>query len=159
MQFLDTTPVRRRVLGLLKDHADTYREISRTDARGDVERSILLRGIRPSLGLDPVDRLIADVIVGAESSEEAAGLFQQTFEGLIWDLNTGEAGQSRIRSLETIVSNYEYSYTTPNRHCNVWMLKGVAPQKTRYKTTSPWRKLLNLKANWNSDGEAKSRRG
>jgi hypothetical protein len=29
-----------------------------------------------------------------------------------------------------------------------WGRKALAPHKTRYKTTSPWRKLLNLKGEW-----------
>jgi hypothetical protein len=86
LQTLETTVVRRRVLGLLKDQIDIYREVSRTDARGDVERAVLLRAIRPSLGADQVDRLIADVIAAADSYEQAASLFQQAFEGLIWGL-------------------------------------------------------------------------
>ncbi len=86
LQILETTPIRRRVLGLLKDHVDVFREAQRTSDRGDVERTVLLRGIRPELGDDTVDRLIADVIVAADSYEQTASLLQQAFEGLIWGL-------------------------------------------------------------------------
>lgn len=86
LQTLETTPVRRRVLGLLKDHVDLFREARLTSGRGDVEKAVLLRGVRPELGKDPIDRLIGDVITAADSYEQTASLLQQAFEGLIWAL-------------------------------------------------------------------------
>lgn len=86
LQILDTSSVRRRVLGLLKDQADLYRVAQRTSDRGDVERTVLLRGVRPDLGRDNVDRLIADVITAADTYELTASLLQEAFEGIIWGL-------------------------------------------------------------------------
>ena len=86
LQILETEPVRRRVFGLLQDHVDLFRAAGRTGDRGDVERTVLLRGIRPQLGDDQVDCLIADVIAVTDSYERAASLLQVAFEGLVWAL-------------------------------------------------------------------------
>jgi hypothetical protein len=86
LQILETAPVRRRFLGLLKDLVDLFRETRRTSDRGGVEKTILLRGVRPKLGKDYVDRLIADVISAADTYEQTTSLLQQAFEGLIWGL-------------------------------------------------------------------------
>jgi hypothetical protein len=86
VDLLEKAPVRSRVLGLLRDQVELFREARQTGARGDVERTVLVRGLRPELGRDPVDRLISDVIAAADSYEQTASLLQQAFEGLIWGL-------------------------------------------------------------------------
>ena len=86
LQILETAPVRRRFLGLLRDRVDLFREARRTSDRGNVEKTVLLRGVRPELGKDHVDSLIADVISVADTYEQTTSLLQQAFEGLIWGL-------------------------------------------------------------------------
>jgi len=86
LQILETAPVRRRFLGLLRDRVDLFREARRTSDRGNVEKTVLLRGVRPELGKDHVDRLIADVIAAADTYEQTTSLLQQAFEGLVWGL-------------------------------------------------------------------------
>lgn len=86
LQILETAPVRRRFLGLLRDRVDLFREARQTSDRGGVEKTILLRGVRPELGKDHVDLLIADVIAAADAYEQTTSLLQQAFEGLIWGL-------------------------------------------------------------------------
>jgi hypothetical protein len=87
--------VRRRVLGLLKERVDVYRQAQKeTDDRGKQERAVLLRGIRPQLCNDSTDRLIAAVIEAADAYEQASGLLQQAFEGLVWALKT-RGGRAR----------------------------------------------------------------
>jgi len=94
LQMLETATVRRRMLGLLKDRVDVYRQAWETGDRGQVERSVLLQGVRPRLGDDPVDRLIADVIAAIDAYERTVGLLQQAFEGLIWALKV-RGGRAR----------------------------------------------------------------
>lgn len=91
--MLETTLVRRRMLGILKERVDVYRTAWRAGDRGQVERSVLLNGVRPRLGDDPIDRLIADVITAIDAYERTVGLLQQAFEGLIWGLK-GRGGRA-----------------------------------------------------------------
>jgi len=86
LRMLETAAVRRRMLGLLTERVDVYRHAWETGDRGQVERSVLLHGVRPRLGGDPVDRLIAGVIAAIDAYERTVGLLQQAFEGLIWAL-------------------------------------------------------------------------
>ncbi len=86
VDILEKSPVRNRVLRLLRDQVELFREARRTGKRGDVERTVLVRGVRPELGKDPVDRLISEVIGAADAYEQTASLLQQAFEGLIWGL-------------------------------------------------------------------------
>jgi hypothetical protein len=86
VDILDKAPVRSRVLRLLRDQVELFRDARRTGARGDVERTVLVKGVRSQLGKDPIDRLISDVITAADSYEQTASLLQQAFEGLIWGL-------------------------------------------------------------------------
>ena len=57
-------------LRLLKDRVDLFREARRTRDRGNVEKTVLLRGVRPELGKDHVDRVVADVISAAVTYEQ-----------------------------------------------------------------------------------------
>ena len=95
LQLLYADPVRRRVVELLKKRADLYREIrEETVDRGEQERATLLRGVRPELGDEPTDRYIAAVIEAVDVYEQASGLFQQAFEGLVWALKV-HGGRAR----------------------------------------------------------------
>lgn len=67
LQILETASIRRRVFGLLQDHVDVFRDAGRSGDRGNVERTVLLRGIRPHLGNNQDDRLIADVIAAVDT--------------------------------------------------------------------------------------------
>lgn len=95
LQLLETSTVRRRVVGLLKERVDIYRQAGKeTGDRGKVERAVLLRGVRPELGEDPTDRLIAAVIRAVDAYEQTAALMQQAFDGLVWALK-GRGGRAR----------------------------------------------------------------
>ena len=93
-------PIRQRVVGLLKKRVDLFQEGRDLD-RGKLERLILLDGVRPELNDGPTDRLIAAVIEIIDAYEQASGLFQQTFEGIIWALKA-RGGRARP---ETILSD------------------------------------------------------
>ena len=86
VDILEKAPVRSRVLRLLREQVELFRDARRTGVRGDVERTVLVRGVRPELSKDPLDRLISDAIVAVDSYEQTASLLQQAFEGLIWGL-------------------------------------------------------------------------
>lgn len=99
LRLLETDPVRRRILGLLKERADVYHQASRdTGDRGKVERVMLLRGIRPELGGDPADHLIAAVITAVDAYEQISALFQQVFDGLVWALKV-RGGRARSEDI------------------------------------------------------------
>jgi hypothetical protein len=86
-QILFSSPVRRRMGELLTKRVDIYRQAWSTDGnRGRVERAVLIRGIRPELADNPIDRLIGAAIGAADAYEQTAGLLQQTFDGLVWGL-------------------------------------------------------------------------
>lgn len=102
LQLLDETTVRRRVIGLLKDRVAIFRQASsKSDLRGKQERYVLLRGLKPALRNEPTDRLIAAVIEAIDCYEEIAGIFQQTFEGMIWGLKS-RGGRARP---ETVIDD------------------------------------------------------
>jgi hypothetical protein len=86
LTLLEAQPARRRVLRLLREQRNVYRDALSTGARGAIERAVLLHGLKPRLGDDPLDRLLRDVIVAADAYERTASLLQQAFEGLIWAL-------------------------------------------------------------------------
>ncbi len=99
LQLLEVAAVRRRVVGLLKERVDVYRQASRDAGdRGKVERAVLLRGVRPELGDDPTDRLIAAVIAAVDAYEQIAALLQQAFDGLVWALKA-RGGRARPDAL------------------------------------------------------------
>lgn len=95
LQILCSSPVRRRMVELLKKRVDIYRQALAAEGdRGAVERAVLLRGIQPELGDSPTDRLIGAAIGAADAYEQTAGLLQQTFDGLVWVLK-GRGGRAR----------------------------------------------------------------
>ena len=90
-------PTRQRVVALLKKRVDIFQEGRGLD-RGKLERRILLDGVRPELDDEPTDRFIAAVIEAIDAYEQAAGLFQQTFEGIIWALKS-RGGRERPEAI------------------------------------------------------------
>ncbi len=86
LQMLEGEQVRRRLFCILQNRVDWFIEIRQSSDRGSLEKSILLDGVRPELGKDPVDCLIADVIAAVDTYEQTSGLLQQAFDGLIWNL-------------------------------------------------------------------------
>ena len=95
LQILCSSPVRRRMVELLKKRVDIYRQAWDADGnRGAVERAVLIRGIQPELDDSPTDQLIGAAIGAADAYEQTAGLLQQTFDGLVWGLK-GRGGRAR----------------------------------------------------------------
>jgi hypothetical protein len=90
--------VRKRVTELLEQGADVYRQAAEKNDRGVTERATLLRGVRPRLSGDGVDRIIADAIVAIETYEQVAALLQQAFDGLIWALKH-RGGRATLQTL------------------------------------------------------------
>jgi len=92
-RLLDAVPARRRVLELLKDRAHLYREASRIENRGRVERVVLLKGVHPGLRDESTDRVLAAAIESIDVYEQMCGLLQQAFDSLVWALkvNGGRA--------------------------------------------------------------------
>lgn len=102
IQLLDATNTRRRLLEILKRQVDVYRQAGKeTSDRGKREQAVLLRGVRPELGDDPTDRLVDAVIEAVDAYEQASGLLQQTFDGLVWALKA-RGGRARP---ETIIED------------------------------------------------------
>lgn len=85
-QMLETEVVRRRVIQLLKERVDVYRNASKKGGRGFIERETLLKGIKPRLENDAIDKLINCVIKAVDIYERTSSLFQQAFDGLVWVL-------------------------------------------------------------------------
>jgi hypothetical protein len=54
LNLLETQPARRRVLRLLREQRDVYRDALSVGPRGVIERTVLLHGLKPHLGDDPV---------------------------------------------------------------------------------------------------------
>ncbi len=99
LETLRTSPQRKRMVELLKLNDDLFRSAwAGRDSRGEAERTVLLQGIKPNLGDDPVDRLIDAAIAGAEAYEQTVALLQQTFDSLIYALKErdGRARQQDI---------------------------------------------------------------
>ncbi len=83
--LLDRDEVRRRVFAILRAATDQFQEMAEA-GRGEIERTILLRVVKPALGTDPTDRAIRAAVVAIEAYESASGLLQQAFETLLWGL-------------------------------------------------------------------------
>lgn len=99
VHLLETSPIRRRMVGLLKDRVEVYRQGSKNEeARGKLERAMLLRGVQPELGDDPTDRLIASLIATVDAYEQTSSLLQQAFDGLVWALKA-RGGRARPDAL------------------------------------------------------------
>ena len=84
---------------LLKPNLELFRNTSNQGSRGEAERAVLLRGIKPALTNDPLDRLIDATIAAADAYEQTAGLLQQTFDSLIFVLR--ERG-GRVRQQDVL---------------------------------------------------------
>lgn len=97
-QLLEASPIRRRMVELLKKRADVYRDASEKSERGIRERVVLLRGVQPELRDEPVDRLIGAAIEAIDVYERTSGLLQQAFDGLVWALKT-HGGRARPETL------------------------------------------------------------
>jgi hypothetical protein len=94
-EMLCSSPVRRRMVDLLKMTIDVYREARDKDGnRGAVERAVLIRGVLPELGDGATDHLIGAAIGAADAYEQTAGLLQQAFDGMVWGLK-GRGGRAR----------------------------------------------------------------
>jgi hypothetical protein len=85
VEFLDADPVRARVLALLRQGVDFYRQYE-AEGRGTVEREVLCRAVRPRLGGGPVDGLIDAVGFVAYVYEAASGWLQQGLDAILWGL-------------------------------------------------------------------------
>ena len=109
LQMLEVQPVRRRLFCILKNRVDLFLDTSQLSDRGRVERAVLLDGVRPELGKDPVDCLIADVIAAADTYEQTTSLLQQAFDGLIWSLKNrgGRATPKAVLSDERLCKYLE----------------------------------------------------
>lgn len=97
VQLLEEHRVRRRVLEVLRARVNVYHEAC-NGAGSARERQVLLRGVRPMLTDDPVDRLIALAIDAIDAYEEMCGLLQEAFDSLIWGLKVN-GGQASSESL------------------------------------------------------------
>jgi hypothetical protein len=93
--------LRPRVLDLLRDkHCLTvYRKCS-DELRGKIERSVLLDGVRPLLGSDPVDEQIALAIRTIDAYEEFSVAFTAAFDVMLWALRKTGGAASPQRLLE-----------------------------------------------------------
>jgi hypothetical protein len=99
LETLRSTPMRGRMVELLKQSIDLFRGVwTGRDSRGKAERTILLRGIKPALTDDPLDRVIDATILAADAYEQTAGLLQQTFDSLIFAIRErgGRARQQDV---------------------------------------------------------------
>jgi hypothetical protein len=95
--LLEQGPVRGRVLHILRDRPDVYRQRVR-DGRGTVEREVLLQAVRPSLGNDPADRVIRVANFAIHVYETAAVRMQEAFDGALWGLRQlgGSAAPAKL---------------------------------------------------------------
>lgn len=98
LQLVNASPVRRRMIELLKRGVHIYHEERESGKRGDIERAVLLRAVQPELGNDPIDSLISSVITVVDTYEHSTGLFQQAFEGLVWALKV-RGGRARVEAI------------------------------------------------------------
>lgn len=85
VRLLEADPVRARMLALLRQGVEFYRQYD-GEGRGTVEREVLSRAIRPRLGHGPVDGLIDAVSFVAYVYEAASGWLQQGFDAILWGL-------------------------------------------------------------------------
>lgn len=86
LDTLRSTEMRARMIELLKQNVELFRSATNEGWRGEVERAVLLRGIKPCLNDEPLDRLIDATIAAVDAYEKTAGLLQQTFDSLIFML-------------------------------------------------------------------------
>lgn len=86
----DSSGVRRRCLELLerKESVADYRRLIGSSGRGQVDRQILVRDLRPVLrsGEDEVDRLIDYAIGLIDAYEQVGGQLESAMRGLLWAL-------------------------------------------------------------------------
>jgi hypothetical protein len=85
-QLLETGEVRQRMIGILRDSVQIYRNANQGNGRGWVERLVFHEAVKPALRDGPVDRVIDVASLAVEAYETATALLQQAFDGLIWNL-------------------------------------------------------------------------
>jgi hypothetical protein len=99
LEILRLSSTRKRMVELLKLNDELFRSAwSGRKSRGEAERTVLLRGIRPNLTEDPVDRLIDAAIAATEAYEQTAALLQQTFDSLIFAIKERD-GRARLQDI------------------------------------------------------------
>ncbi|WP_309893778.1 hypothetical protein [Archangium sp.] len=85
--LLQADPLRRRMMALLSEGQHAYATaLNRDGLRGPVERHVLLQAVAPSLGSDPVDRVLQATIDMSSAYEDLTGLLQQAFDAIRWTL-------------------------------------------------------------------------
>jgi len=100
LEVLRASPMRSRMVELLKNEIQLFRGVWKgQNSRGEVERKVLLEGVKPALTKDPLDQLIGVTISAADAYEQTAGLLQQSFDTLVFALRTR---QGRARPQEVL---------------------------------------------------------
>jgi hypothetical protein len=100
LEVLRASPIRSRMVELLKNEIQLFRGVWKgQNSRGEVERKVLLEGVKPALTKDPLDQLIGVTISAADAYEQTAGLLQQSFDTLVFALRTR---QGRARPQEVL---------------------------------------------------------
>jgi len=85
-QLLETDEIRRRMIEILRDSIQIYRDVDQGNGRGWTERIVFHQAVKAALRDGPIDRLISVASFAVEAYETATALFQQAFDGLIWSL-------------------------------------------------------------------------
>jgi hypothetical protein len=100
LEILRASPMRSRMVELLKSEIQLFRGVWKGQvSRGEVERKVLLEGVKPALTKDPLDQLIGATISAADAYEQTAGLLQQSFDTLVFALRKR---QGRARPQEIV---------------------------------------------------------
>jgi hypothetical protein len=100
LEILCASPMRSRMVELLKSKIRLFRDVWKgQNSRGEVERKILLEGVKPELTNDPLDQLIGVTISAVDAYEQTAGLLQQSFDTLVFALRMR---QGRARPQEVL---------------------------------------------------------
>ncbi len=87
LELLRAESSRRRVFELLEGCEPLFRDAQQTGDRRGVERSVLLKGVRPALDKSATDAFISAVVAAIDAYERGAGLLQQVFDGLLWGVH------------------------------------------------------------------------
>lgn len=85
-ELLETDAVRRRMLEILRNAVQVYRDVSQGNGRGWVERTVFRNAVDPALEEGPVDCVIRVANLAVEAYEATTAALQQAFDGLLWGL-------------------------------------------------------------------------